>query len=147
MFNGEIVPIIFWFSLFIKFLRKSHRRKSANTVGGPYLSEFFCAPYRTLSYRTVPQHTVYRSKSAKNATFLSKLLAFLTLIFPIARRKFGNKRTPYCIFKILIYHNRHINQNLIHENTSKSLMLVFLNLMHDVMVTVVRKNSYKLNEK
>jgi hypothetical protein len=33
-----------------------------NTEGSANLSEFFSAPYRTVSYRTVPQQTVYRSE-------------------------------------------------------------------------------------
>jgi hypothetical protein len=33
-----------------------------NTVGSANLSEFFSAPYRTISYRTVPHQTVYRSE-------------------------------------------------------------------------------------
>jgi hypothetical protein len=58
--------------------------RSRHTVGSPFLSEFFSAPYRA-----VPQQTVYRSKKYHKINekrhFLSKRLAFLTLIYPIAR--------------------------------------------------------------
>jgi hypothetical protein len=56
--------------------------------GSPFLTEFSSEPYHTLSYRTVPQQTVYRSKKYckinEKRHFLSKRLAFFTLIFPIA---------------------------------------------------------------
>jgi hypothetical protein len=54
----------------------------ANTIGSPFFSEFSSVPYRTVSYRNRPSIVLENSEKRH---FLSKRLAFLALIFPIAR--------------------------------------------------------------
>jgi hypothetical protein len=60
-----------------------HIQKVIDIVGSANLSEIFSTPYRI-----IPQQTVYRFKKyrkIKEKPFLPKILAFLTLIFPVAR--------------------------------------------------------------
>ena len=54
-----------------------------NTVGSPYLSEFFIVSYRTLPQQTVYSFKIY-GKIDEKRYLLLKRLAFLTLIYPIA---------------------------------------------------------------
>jgi hypothetical protein len=45
-----------------KIFSDSKNLKKRNKVVRPFLSEFLSVPYCNISYRTVPQQTVYRSK-------------------------------------------------------------------------------------